>query len=146
MDFDDQVLENGLLIVTGSSVRAEDADRPLAYELKDVIERRQDGDRYGRKVVVLSDLWYLNSEQLHRMPLISIGGPKVNAVSSYLLSRLPNVLLVENRLVIQMDMHLRDLRSCVWGVNQELTANAVEIFISRDYLDRFLDAAAVGLV
>ena len=145
MEFDDHVIDNGLLIVTGSNMRAEQADRPLAYALKAVIERQWDDQFTADSVVVLSDLWYLSSDVLHRVPMISIGGPEVNAVSSYLLDRVPDVLVADNKLVIQMDVSLEDLRSCVWGVNQELTANAVDIFVQRNYLDRFLEGAAVRL-
>lgn len=137
---DSELAEKGLLIVTGSALRAERADRPLAYKLKQTILSRWNGAASESSIVVLSDLWYLNAELLHKIPMISIGGPGVNAVSSYLFKRLPNALMVDDRLLIQMDMHLKDLRVCIWGIDHELTVNALEIFAQRDYLDRFLQA------
>jgi len=137
---DDQLTEQGVLLVTGATLRAEQVDRPLAYQLKTAIENRLAARLSAPKVVVLSDLWYLNAEALHKLPLISVGGPGVNAVSAHLFRRLPSVLVVDDRLLIQMDLNLDDLRASVWGANHELTVNALEIFTSRGYLDHFLDA------
>ena len=136
------LVENGILIVTGSNLWAEQTDRFLAYELKSTIEERFYEQDDIPQVVVLSDLWYLNAEELHRLPMISIGGSSVNAVSAHLVNRLPNALLVEDILLIQMDPCLEDLRACVWGNNYDLTAEALEIFIQKGYLDRFLEAVA----
>ena len=137
---DSDLTERGLLIVTGSSLRAEQADRPLAYKLKDTIENQlcNHGDRH--RVVVLSDLWYLNAELLQQIPTISVGGPSVNALSAHLLRRLPSVLAIDNTLIIQMDLQLRDLRATVWGDHLELTADAIDIFVHRGYLERFIEA------
>jgi len=137
---DKQLVEKGILIVTGSTLRAEQADRPLAYSLKQTIENHACSQDCSPKVLVMSDLWYLNSESLHAIPMISIGGPGVNAVAAHLLKRLPNALVVENSLIIQMDLNLRDLRVCIWGANHELTVNALDLFIQKQYLQRFLSA------
>ncbi len=139
---DKQLAEKGILIVTGSTLRAEQADRPLAYSLKQTIETHVQGVNYDPKVLVISDLWYLNSEPLHGIPMISIGGPGVNAVAAHLLKRLPNALVVENSLVIQMDLNLQDLRVCIWGANHDLTVDALNLFIQKQYLQRFLSALA----
>jgi hypothetical protein len=135
-----EVAEGNILIVTGSTLRAEKGDRPLAYQLKGAIERLCDDEGKNHKALVLSDLWYLNSEVLHRMPTISVGAPEVNSLSAYFLRRLTKVLVVENSLVIQMDPTLKDLRVSVWGMNSELTEDALEIFVRRQYLERFLEA------
>jgi hypothetical protein len=93
-------------------------------------------------VMVLSDLWYLAADALHTIPLISVGGPGVNAVSAYLYKKLPKVMVVDDQLLIQMDLHLQDLRASVWGMNHALTVQALELFQDRGYLERFLSAAA----
>ena len=85
---DSHLAEYGLLIVTGSTLRAEQVDRPLAYRLKESIEGHLSKRESEHTVVVLSDLWYLNSEALQRLPVISVGGPGVNAVSAHLFERL----------------------------------------------------------
>jgi len=139
---DQNLSDHGLLIVTGSRLRAEQADRPLAYRLKAAIEsylRRQDIEP---EVVVLNDLWYLAADALHEIPVISIGGPGVNALTAYLYKKLPKVMVVDSQLLIQMDLNLSDLRATVWGVNHKTTAQALELFQSRGYLERFLSAAA----
>ena len=135
---DSEIIERGLLIVTGTTLRAEQADRPLAYRLKEAVENHKQDHDYRPQVLVLSDLWYLNAKSLQNKPMISIGGPGVNAVSAYLYKYLANALVAENALVIQMDPSLKDLRACVWGANHQLTINALDIFIERGYLRDFL--------
>lgn len=131
--------ESCVLIVTGSTLRAEQADRPLAYKLKETIEHRLDEDPC--QILVLSDLWYLNDESLQKRPTISIGGPGVNALAAQLYDSLPSAMLVDQTLLIQMDPHLADLRVSIWGTHRNLTANAIELFTCRGYLGRFMEAA-----
>ena len=133
--------EGGLLVVTGSTLRAEQLDRPLAYQLKSTIEEVLGEQGVDCTVLVLSDLWYLNGEALQRVPMVSIGGPGVNAVSANLFRRLSNVLVVDDTLLIQMDPGLRDLRASIWGMNHAATVDALELFVKRGYLERFLQAA-----
>ena len=142
---DNQLDEDSILIVTGSNLRAEQGDRPLAYQLKNTINEILAQWGYDSEVLVLSDLWYLHSELLHSLPLISIGGPTVNAVSAHLSQRLPTVLIAQNTLIIQMDPSIDDLRASVWGVHHETTVNALELFVKRGYLDRLLKAARARL-
>lgn len=139
---DDDLTENGLLIVTGSALRAEEADRPLAYKLKTSIEKQFNKQQRAHTVIVLSDLWYLNSEALHRLPVVSVGGPGVNALSAHLYHRLPNALVIDNTLVIQMDLELQELRAAIWGIDNQATIDALDIFINKGYLQRFLGAMA----
>jgi len=127
-------------------LRAELADRPLAYRMKTFIEQNLDQMGFDSTVVVLSDLWYLNVETLHRLPTISLGGPKVNALSAYLTKRLANALVVDNTLIIQMDLDEEDLRACIWGSNCQNTASALDIFIKKGYLGQFLHVAAARLI
>ena len=137
--------DNGLLIVTGSTPRAEQADRPLAYHLQKVVHQKLENTHDNCPVLVLSDLWYLNSESLQALPTISVGGPGVNAVSAHFYKRLANALIVEKGLIIQMDPEFQDLRACLWGTNHLLTVNAMEIFISNGYLEGFLGASLMRL-
>ena len=62
-----ELLENGVLIVTGSNLRAEKGDRPMAYRLKSTIENMFNGQSDRHTVVVISDLWYLNAETLQTL-------------------------------------------------------------------------------
>lgn len=145
MKLDNQLPEDNILIVTGSNLRAEQADRPLAYGLKEIIADLMPDLTYESPVLVLSDLWYLHAETLHDMPMISIGGPSVNAVSAHLSQRLPTVLVADNTLTIQMDPTLEDLRVCVWGVHHDTTVNALELFVDRGYLEQLIKAAIARL-
>ena len=134
---------HALLIVTGANLHAEANDRPLAYQLK-----QQATPRLRRllnlepAIIVLSDLWYLNSEPLHQQPTISLGQPSVNALSAHLYRQLPNALVIEDQLAIQMDLDLQDLRAALWGADHQLTHQALNLFIDRGYLDRFLTTLA----
>ncbi len=128
-----------MFIVTGACLKAERMDRPLADRIRDaahktLVERLQ----FQPDIVVLSDIWYLNSSELHQTPTISVGGPGVNHVSAYWQSKLPFALMVENVLQIQMDVMGTDHRCCVWGMDHELTVEAVDTFISKGHLSRFL--------
>jgi hypothetical protein len=133
-----------LLIVTGSSLRAEQLDRPLAYYLKQQVEEqlRDSGHEAGTfDVRVVSDLRWLNEEFLQRLPTISLGGPGVNAVAQGWLEELPLSLAVDERYFIQMDPDLAELRASIWGMNNPTTQIAVSVFAQR-FLPRFLERCA----
>ena len=132
-----------LLLVTGSTLRAEVADRRLAYRLRRSIRKRLT-DKSTCQPVVISDIWYLNSEQLQKCPTISVGGPGVNAASQYFYSRLPTALSIDQTLLIQMDVAMTDHRCCIWGMDHERTVEALRLFVKRGYLDQFL--AGIGVV
>ncbi len=134
-------VDRGLLIVTGSNLQAEREDRPLAYLLKRQTEEILGYDADDGGVVVISDLWYLNAEALHSLPVISIGNPNTNALAAFLFKRLAKVVVVDETLTIQMDLHMADLRASIWGNDYESTAIAVDIFTSKGYHKHFLEAA-----
>jgi hypothetical protein len=134
-----------VLIVTGSHLRAEEKDRPLGYALQQRIRDWQKRLRGALNVeltpLVCSDFWYLNHEDLHRRPTISIGGPGVNALSAYFAQQLPTPKPDEQQIVIQIDPEFTDLRVCIWGTDHELTVKGVDLFVDR-YFGGFLRAAA----
>ena len=81
-----------LLIVTGSTLRAEEMDRPLGYYLKQRIEEMlragsyATGSQQGQtlsdyEVRVVADFRWIHDEFLQPLPTISLGGPGVNALS-----------------------------------------------------------------
>lgn len=137
MAMDHKLPEHALLIVAGACVRAERLDRPLAYRIRDEACRRMVGVS-NFDAIVLSDVWYLNSNELHARPLISVGGPGVNHLSGFLYDKLPHALIVEHVLQIQMDVTLEEHRCAVWGMDHETTIEAVDTFLGKGYLDRFL--------
>ncbi len=135
---------NAILIVTGSHLRAEVADRPLAYELQSNIETWM--QRHAQHIAALmdplvcSDIWYINQTLLHTRPTISIGGPGVNGLSGYLTQQLTPALVQDGTQIIQLDPEFVDLRACIWGMNHKTTVEAVKSFTER-YLESFLTAA-----
>ncbi|MFW6336882.1 MAG: hypothetical protein ACOC3G_07120, partial [Phycisphaeraceae bacterium] len=68
----EESIDDKIFIVVGVHLRAEVGDRPLAYELRDQIERwkseHADVLTDPLEPVVLSDVWYLNQEDLQRRP------------------------------------------------------------------------------
>jgi len=111
-----------VLIVVGSCLRAEEADRPLAYRLGRRIEswvkRHHQKLSLDMHPVVCTDLWYINHQQLQHRPTICIGGPKVNALSAYFAQHLPEAQRdqPDPRVLIQIDPEFTDLRVCSLGV------------------------------
>lgn len=131
------------LLVTGAHLAAEALDRPWAYWLQDRVRTALEtrGLRAPDAVVVCSDLWYLNQDDLRAAPTVSIGAPAVNALSAYLASRLPSVVAVDGAWVVLMDPVGDASLACCWGKDQAATGAAVEAFADR-HLDPFLDACA----
>ncbi|CAG0969950.1 hypothetical protein PHYC_01188 [Phycisphaerales bacterium] len=130
---------NAVLIVTGAHLGAELHDRPLAYFLRDKVAAAMGLADAGARVVVCSDLWYLNHDELRAYPTISIGGPGVSALGAYLASRLPSVLAVEGVYVVQMDPESEPPVAACWGKDADSTGEAVQAFASR-HLAEFLES------
>lgn len=143
-------IERLVLIVTGVQLNAELGDRALAYKVKEemtaILARiAPPGEDAASLVpVVVSDVYYLNSEPLQTRPVLSIGGPGVNALSAMLVDKLPTVVAIENVLVIQMDLEMSDPRATVWGMNHLDTVRAVELFVARNYLEVFVRGCLGG--
>ncbi len=135
-----------ILIVSGSTLRAEELDRPLAYYLKQQVEaqltrRRVEGiDETSPPVLVIADFRWMNDKPLQSLPTISIGGPGVNALAHVWFEELPFSLAVEEQFCVQMDPELVEARVSIWGMNNADAQVAASIFVER-FLSRFLDRA-----
>lgn len=134
-----------LLIVTGSTLRAEEVDRPLAYYLKQRVEKYlAEHDLGVFQVQVVADFRWIHDEPLHDLPTISVGGPGVNALAHrWWHEELPLSLEVEEQYYIQMDPDLDPLRVSIWGMDNATTQIAVSVFVDR-FLPRFLEHCATG--
>lgn len=134
-----------LLIVTGSTLRAEDLDRPLAYYLKQRIESWPGLEKAGGsnpfRARVIADFRWIHDEPLQALPTISIGGPGVNALSHRWLEEVPVSLAVDEQYYIQMDPDLDESRISIWGMDNATTQIAVSVFVER-FLPRFLEHCA----
>jgi hypothetical protein len=126
-----------VVLVTGSSVNAEERDRPLAYRLKAEIDRRGSGHAY-RRAVVVADLWYLQNRIFHLNPTIAIGGPGANGVSNDFAETLPTVYSRDEKVFVQADFEAELKRASLWGVDVSCTSAAVDVFMSEGYLDDLL--------
>jgi hypothetical protein len=137
----DQPRAGLVLIVVGTSLRAEEADRPLAYYLKEQVEEAlaANGEAAGRlSAVVVADLRWLHDEALQDFPTISLGGPGVNFLSQRWVEELPLSLAVDNQFYIQMDPELKEAKVSLWGMDNASTQVAVSAFVQR-FLPRFLE-------
>lgn len=131
------------LIVTGAHLRAEAADRPLAYSLRERMIHWLDERHPGEPpldVLVCSDIWALNNEDLRICPTVSIGGPGVNAFGAYVADKLPSAFVIEDVLMVQADLDFDDIIASCWGMDHASTVGAVDAFLER-YLDPFMEAA-----
>jgi hypothetical protein len=126
-----------VVLVTGSSMTAEERDRPLAYRLKAEIDRRGSGHAY-RRAVVVADLWYQQNRIFQLNPTIAIGGPGANAVSHDFSETLPTVYSRDERVFLQADFEAEVKRASLWGVDASCTAAAVDVFMTEGYLDNLL--------
>lgn len=134
-----------LLIVTGSTLRAEEMDRPLAYYLKhrieEALEASRDADLADYEVHVVADFRWLHDEALQGMATVSLGGPGVNELAHRWLEEVPVALAVNERYFIQMDPELAEPHASVWGMDNPTTQIAVSVFLDR-FLPRFLERCA----
>ncbi len=120
-------------------------DRPLAYYLKQQIERSlseasADGLE-GYVVRVVADIRWIHDEPLQALPTISLGGPGVNALAERWLEEVPVSLAFNERYFIQMDPDLTEPHVSIWGMDNSTTQIAVSVFVNR-FLPRFLDRCA----
>ncbi len=136
--------DSAILLVVGAHLRAEVADRPLAYQLQqsmiEWLEGHADRLNVTLSPIVCSDVWYLNHGDLQRRPTISIGGPGVNHLSAFFANQLGRSTLPQRQVIIQIDPEFTDLRACIWGSDHELTSRGLHHFIHH-YLDGFMRAA-----
>jgi hypothetical protein len=129
--------EETIVLVTGSSLTAEERDRPLAYLLKSEIDRRGAGHAY-RRAVVVGDVWYLENRIFHLNPTIAIGGPGVNGVAQEFGAFLPTLYSREEEVFVQADFDGELKRASLWGINAACTAAAVEVFSTQGHLEELL--------
>ena len=130
-------IRSTVLIVVGYGILPEEEDRPIAYELKRIINSRGEGTE-SRSAVVVTDMWMLNQAMADLFPAIAIGGPGVNAFASQIYEDLPVAFTQAQRIFIQMNQDAGK-RVALWGMDQRATREAVELFVKDGFLDRFLD-------
>lgn len=128
-------IQSTVLLVVGYGILPEEEDRPIAYELKRLINTRGQG---SRSAVVVTDMWALNQEMAEFFPAIAIGGPGVNAFTAQIYEELPVAFNREQQLFIQMNTD-HGKRAALWGMDHPTTREAVDIFVKDGFLDRFLD-------
>jgi hypothetical protein len=129
-------LRSTVLIVVGHGLLPEEEDRPVAYELKRLVNARAAGSE-GRAAVVVTDVWMMNNELAEFFPAIAVGGPGVNAFTAEIYEELPVTLARDERVFVQVAEEGK--RAALWGLDPAGTREAVKSFMSEGLLERFLD-------
>jgi len=128
-----------ILIVVGTDIGPEEADRPLAYRLKSAIESSaRFGNHPFRKCLVISDALYGHDKIIRVCPTIVIGGPGVNSATNELVEKLPVYLSKDNKYFIQLDKNFSEQKIAIWGMDRDSTSEAIDMFIANNILDEFL--------
>lgn len=144
---DTQAAPHRLMVVVGADLRAESADRPLAYrlirEIEAWIERHRAVLSVEIQPEVCTDLWYLHHDELRRLPTVCLGGPRVNLLSAYLARHLVEADR-DAEVLLQIDPDFTDLQACLWGSDHTLTAHGLDLFVQQ-YLDGYLRAVATQI-
>lgn len=128
-------IRSTVLLVVGYGILPEEEDRPIAYDLKRLINTRGQG---SRSAVVVTDMWTLNQEMAEFFPAIAIGGPGVNAFTAQIYEELPVMFTRDQRVFVQMNPD-HGKRAALWGMDQPATREAVDVFVKDGFLDRFLE-------
>jgi hypothetical protein len=129
-----------ILIVVGADIKPEEKDRPLAYWLQRKI---QEAAGYGktpfRKSVVISDALYKSDKIIQACPTICIGGPGVNSLANEWVKSLPVYISEDDRYFIQYDLDSAKKRISIWGMDQETTSGALNVFVESGLLKQYLE-------
>src|SRR5207249_6970662 len=94
-------LHSTVLIVVGHGLLPEEEDRPIAYELKRLVNTRA-GGADGRAAVVVTDFWIMNNELGDFFPAIALGGPGVNGFTAQIYEDLPVAFTHDDRVFVQV--------------------------------------------
>ena len=129
-------LRSTVLIVVGHGILPEEEDRPIAYELKRLVNTRAGGSD-GRAGVVVTDVWLMNNELGDFFPAIALGGPGVNEFTAEIYEDLPVAFSRDERVFIQLAEGGK--RAAVWGMDQAATREAMGAFVNEGLLEKFLD-------
>lgn len=126
-----------VMIVVGSSVPQEVAARPLAYRLQKAVDERGEAKKW-RMAIVVSDLAYESDAMIQGCPTIAVGNISANSVSARFVKILPVALAVQKKSFVQLDITYRDRRVLLWGTDHQATETAVDLFLSKGYLEKYL--------
>lgn len=125
-------------VVVAAALDAEAPDRLVAQGLQLEVGKRGAGHPY-RRAVLMSDAAWFETPLFHAAPTIAVGGPGVNGVSARFVPELPTVWTADDRALIQAEFRESVPRVTLWGMDAAATAAAVDAFVTRGWLDEFLD-------
>lgn len=125
-----------ILLVVGCNPIPELLDRPLAEVLRDGIDALGAPNPF-RRGIVLGDMYYLSDSSLWQYPVLSVGGPFVNALTAQI-SQSAGMHHVFGSLY-WVRSHGEPPRAAVWGQSSRGCYESVRQFIeSPDGLMQYL--------
>jgi hypothetical protein len=133
-------IDESILLVVGAHPQAELCDRPQVERLR---QRMLDWQElqceliFPMRVLICTDLWYLNDAAMMSRPTVSIGRPGLNAATAYLANCLPASFAVADLVHMHFDPEFIEQTACIWGRNEDATATACDLFVDR-YLTAFM--------
>lgn len=125
-----------VLIVVGSELVPEEKDRPLAYQLKQAMDKF--GDNRFQRAVVVSDHWYLENPIFQACPSIILGGAGVNRAAAETFNHIPLVWTGGKHAFVHFTLSDGEAKAAVWGLNERGTTEALNAFISDGYMEQFI--------
>jgi hypothetical protein len=128
---------DSILITIGHKVLPQLNDGAAAAKLRQEINRRG-GEHELRVAGIVTDTALGGEERYLKCPVITIGGPRINAITAALAKELPHDAVSTETRHIQHEIDHGDRRVALWGDGAAETAQAVELFIASGLLDRFL--------
>ena len=121
-----------ILLTTGSHEFCEIFDRPTAYALKFAID--QFGQFYNRTPLysmVMGDYWFYQDSNLSERPFVlSVGGPRINAVTDHIVAE-GEVVHTGNRWTIAK----RNQRYAIYGDDPADTLTAMKAFAEHELVN-----------
>jgi len=125
-----------ILIVTGCCIVTELLDRPIAEYLRDAIDRL--GKNPFQRGIVMGDIWWLRIEKLQKQPVISVGGPLVNNLTTNI-SDSGDIRQPKPDLFTCFLWNDDIPQIALWGTNTTQTQEMVETYIDDpEGLNKFL--------
>jgi hypothetical protein len=128
---------HSVLIVIGAWAVAQFNDGVHAERLRDRINRRGRPHPF-RWAAIVTDTVLMQDPRFLECPLIAVGGPAANQITTRLQEQLPRVAVGRENISVQHNIGSGDRRMALWGPLAADTAEAVEYAISSGLLDEFL--------
>jgi hypothetical protein len=129
--------KDSVLIVIGAWAVAQFNDSVHAERLRDEINKRGRPHPF-RWAAIVTDATLIRDPKYLECPVISVGGPAANQITSTLQEQVPRVAIGRENIYVHHKIEFGARRMALWGPLEVDTAEAVEYAISSGLLEEFL--------